>query len=121
MKAHKSALSFAVGLALAASVHAAPASVVVVKPVTTVHTKRIVIEPTRVAVHHRARISRAVAQQRALARVPGMKVRSVYLQQRSSRLVYVYELFSARQPGLTLVTVDAYSGAVLSVDHVRRR
>jgi peptidase YpeB-like protein len=120
MKAHKPILSAAVGLMLAASVHAAPKPVVIVRPVPAVHTQRVVVVPARSTVH-RARISRAVARERALARYPGMKVRSVLLQQRSSRLVYVLELFNARQPGLTLVTVDAYSGTVLSVDHVRRR
>src|SRR5581483_3056866 len=103
---------------LALGLHSAPAA-----------ADRVVVSPDGVYVKthhdmHRVDYSRRVsireARATALARMPNMKLRSESFTRVDGRPAYVFTLFNAQRRGLTQVTVDARSGAVINVQHLGR-
>ena len=108
MKTLKPLWMTAAATVLAVGLHTTPVQATKVVVIPAGHTV-VTYVPMRVARTH------------ALGRMPGWKLRSERIVQRSHRTVYVYELFHPRQPGLTLVTVDARTGKVIDVTRTRRR
>lgn len=64
-----------------------------------------------------AKISATVAEETALAAVPGGKVTAREIERRKGALVYAFHVRTDGQEGYQAVTVDATNGTVLSNEH----
>lgn len=74
-------------------------------------------EPSQPALTRQARISKAVATQTALSRVPGAQVKSAEIEREHGRLIWSFDLAQAGKPGVTEIQVSAITGKVVSQQH----
>ncbi len=65
----------------------------------------------------RAKVTVAVAQATALAKVPGGTITSAEIEEEKGKLIYSFDIVTKGKSGIDEVAVDALTGAVLSVDH----
>ena len=63
-----------------------------------------------------AKISRAQAEQTALAKVPGGKIKDGELEEEGGKLIYSFDVATPGTKDITEVHVDAKTGAVISVE-----
>ena len=61
-----------------------------------------------------AKISRAVAEQTALARVPGGTIKEGELEKEGGKLVWSFDIATAGSKDITEILVDAKTGAIVS-------
>jgi uncharacterized membrane protein YkoI len=64
-----------------------------------------------------AKISKEVARQTALAKVPDGKVRESELEMEKGKLVWSFDIKVPKKSGIEEVLVDAVTGDVISVEH----
>ena len=63
-----------------------------------------------------ARVSRADAEQTALARVPSGKIKEGELEKEHGKLIWSFDIATPDSKDITEVAVDAVTGAVVAVD-----
>jgi uncharacterized membrane protein YkoI len=64
-----------------------------------------------------AKIGMKEARAKALARVPGGRVKSSELERENGKLVYSFDIRPAKGAGIEEVQIDAVTGEVVSVEH----
>jgi uncharacterized membrane protein YkoI len=64
-----------------------------------------------------AKVSMKDARAKALARVPGGRIKSSELEREGGKLIYSFDIRPAKGTGIDEVHVDAITGEVLAVDH----
>jgi uncharacterized membrane protein YkoI len=64
-----------------------------------------------------AKISMKDAREKALAKVPGGRIKSSELEREKGKLVYSFDIRPAKGSGIDEVQIDAVTGEVVSVEH----
>ncbi len=64
-----------------------------------------------------AKVSRAAAEQAALAKVPGGTIKECELEKEKGKLIWSFDIAIPGSKDISEVAVDAISGAVLSVEN----
>src|SRR5438874_3553596 len=72
--------------------------------------------PTQAELQKEAKISMEKAREIALKKVPGGKIESAELEREHGKLVYSFDIKTAK-PGVTEVLVNAINGKIVSVTH----
>jgi uncharacterized membrane protein YkoI len=60
-------------------------------------------------------VTRAAAEQTALARVPGGRIRAAELEREHGHLVWSFDIVQSTTPNVTEVQVNAINGTVVSI------
>lgn len=87
---------------------------------TTVHgasKPRVHASKSDAALASQAKVSMETAKATALAKVPGGKIKSSELEREKGKLIYSFDIVTARKSGIDEVNVDAIDGHVVAVAH----
>jgi uncharacterized membrane protein YkoI len=64
-----------------------------------------------------AKLTRAQAEEVALAKVPGGTIKEAELEKEKGKLIWSFDITKAGEPGTTEVNVDAVTGEVVGTEH----
>jgi uncharacterized membrane protein YkoI len=78
---------------------------------------QVVLKEEKSGLLAQAKVTDATARAAALAKVPGGAIVEAEIEEEKGKLIYSYDIKIGGKDGLEEVTVDARTGAVLSVEH----